>query len=150
MLEKDEHTHLGKIMDSNLNFNSDVREAIIKARRGIGIIRYLSKYVSTDVLDQIYKLYARLHLRKYHLDRLSPPRLTPRPLIFSVKIPTPGTAFLRKTPAPGSKKETKSPPLRENLSGSNAKISVKREHNCIQAVSFQIFHNCSFDNFLFS
>ena len=50
------------ILDSKLNFNSHVREAIIKARRGIGIIRYLSKYVSRDVLDQIYKLYVRPHL----------------------------------------------------------------------------------------
>ena len=32
------------------------------ARRGIGIICYLSKYISRDVLDQIYKLCVRLHL----------------------------------------------------------------------------------------
>ena len=57
-----EHTHLGMILDSKLNFNSHVREAIIKARRGIGIIRYLSKYVSRDALDQICKLYVRPHL----------------------------------------------------------------------------------------
>ena len=62
MVKKDEHTHLGMILDSKLNFNSHVSEAIIKARRGIGIIRYLSNYVSRDVLDQIYKLYVRLHL----------------------------------------------------------------------------------------
>ena len=36
VVKKDEHTHLGMILDSKLNFN--VREAIIKARRGIGII----------------------------------------------------------------------------------------------------------------
>ena len=57
-----EHKHLGMILDSKLNFHSHVREAIIKARRGIGIIRFLSKYVSRDVLDQIYKLYVRPHL----------------------------------------------------------------------------------------
>ena len=62
VVSKDKHTHLGMILDSKLNFNSHVREAIIKARRGIGIIRYLSKYVSRDVLDQIYKLYVRPHL----------------------------------------------------------------------------------------
>ena len=54
-----EHKHLGIILDSKLNFHSHIREAIIKARRGIGIIRFLSKYVSRDVLDQIYKLYLR-------------------------------------------------------------------------------------------
>ena len=53
VVKKDEHTHLGVISDYKLNFNSHVREAIIKARRGIGIIRYLSKYVSGDVHNQI-------------------------------------------------------------------------------------------------
>ena len=59
---KSEHKHLGMILDTKLNFQSHVREAICKARRGIGIIRYLSKYVSRDVLDQPYKLYVRPHL----------------------------------------------------------------------------------------
>ena len=57
-----EHKHLCMILDSKLNFHSHIREAIIKARRGIGIIRFLSKYVSRDVLDQIYKLYVRSYL----------------------------------------------------------------------------------------
>ena len=61
VVKKNEHTHLGMILDSKLNFNSHLREAIIKARRGIGIIRYLSKYVFRDVLDQIYKLYVWSH-----------------------------------------------------------------------------------------
>ena len=34
-----------------------MKEKIVSARRGIGVIRYLSKYVSRDVLDQMYKLY---------------------------------------------------------------------------------------------
>ena len=49
-------------LDSGLNFQSHVKEAIGKARRGIGMIRYLSKYVSRDVLDQVYQLYVRPHL----------------------------------------------------------------------------------------
>ena len=59
---KTEHEHLSTILDSELNFQSYVREAVIEARRGIGIIRYLSNYVSRDVLDQIYKFYVRSHL----------------------------------------------------------------------------------------
>ena len=62
MVKRDEHAHLGMTLDFKLNFNCHVREAIIKARRGIGIIRYLSEYVSRDVLDQICKLYIRSHL----------------------------------------------------------------------------------------
>ena len=59
---KDEHKHLGLILDSKLDFKSHIRQAILKARRGIGMIKYLSKYVSRDVLDQVYKLYVRPHL----------------------------------------------------------------------------------------
>ena len=57
-----EHKHLGMILDSKLSFQSHIREAIIKTRKGVGIIRFLSKYVSRDLLDQIYKLYVRPHL----------------------------------------------------------------------------------------
>ena len=59
---KAEHRHLGMILDSKLTFLSHIKEAIVKARRGIGIIRFLSKYVARDVLYQIYKLYVRPHL----------------------------------------------------------------------------------------
>ena len=41
--------------------------------------------------------YASINLTGYH----PPPGLTARPLIFSVKIPTSGTAFQCKTPTPG-------------------------------------------------
>ena len=51
-----------KILDSKLNFKSHIRQAILKAIRGTGMIKNLSKYVSRDVLDQVYKLYVRRHL----------------------------------------------------------------------------------------
>ena len=57
-----EHKHLGMILDFKLDFSAHVKEAIVKARRGIGLIRYMAKYVSRDVRDQIYKLYVRPHL----------------------------------------------------------------------------------------
>ena len=60
-MNKAEHRHLGMILDSKLTFLSHIKEAIVKARI-IGIIRFLSKYVARDVLDQIYKLYVRPHL----------------------------------------------------------------------------------------
>ena len=56
------HKHLGMQLDSKLNFETHIKEAIGKARRGIGKLRYLSKYVSKDVLDQVYKLYIRPNL----------------------------------------------------------------------------------------
>ena len=59
LVRKSQHKHLGMNLDSKLDFQSHIKEAIQKARRGI---RYLSKYVSRDVLDEIYKLYVRPHL----------------------------------------------------------------------------------------
>ena len=57
-----EHKHLGMILDSKLYIQSHIKEEIKKARRGIGIIKFLSKYISRDVLHQIYKLNVRPHL----------------------------------------------------------------------------------------
>ena len=57
-----DHKHIGLILDETFNFAEHIKEAIIKVRSGIGIIRFLSKYVHRDVLDQMYKLYVRPHL----------------------------------------------------------------------------------------
>ena len=54
--------HLGVYLDSRLNFSKHRREAIIKASKGISLLKYLSKYVSRKVLDLCYKLYVRPHL----------------------------------------------------------------------------------------
>ena len=62
VVTKSEQKHLGMILDSSLNFQSHVREKIVSARRGIGVIRYMSRYVTREVLDQMYKLYVRPHL----------------------------------------------------------------------------------------
>ena len=56
------HKHLGLILDEKLTFAEHVKEAILKAKRSIGIIRFLSRYVPRNVLDQMYKLYVRPHL----------------------------------------------------------------------------------------
>ena len=58
---KDEQTHLGLIPDSSLTFHSHIKDKTIKANRGIGMIRYLLKYLIRDVLDQLYKIYVRPH-----------------------------------------------------------------------------------------
>ena len=52
------HKHIGLVLDESLTF----AETVIKARRGVGIIRFMARYVHRDVLDQMYKLYVRPHL----------------------------------------------------------------------------------------
>ena len=64
---KQEQKRLGVILDSSLNFQSHVREKIVNARRGIGVIRYISGYVTSDILDQMYRLYIRLHLDSWNI-----------------------------------------------------------------------------------
>ena len=57
-----EHKHLGLILDSKLSFASHISEKISIARKGIGVLKYLSRYLSVQTLDQIYKMYVRPHL----------------------------------------------------------------------------------------
>jgi len=56
------HNHLGFILDSKLTFGSHINEKISKARKGLGIIKILSRYLSTKDLDLVFKMYVRPHL----------------------------------------------------------------------------------------
>ena len=58
----EEHKHLGVILDSKLSFASHIQTAITKSRQGIGMIKYLSKYLPCHTLNELYKLYVRTHL----------------------------------------------------------------------------------------
>ena len=57
-----EHKHLGLILDSKLTFRSHIKEKLAIARKGVGVIKYLSSYVPVKTLDQIYKIHVRPHL----------------------------------------------------------------------------------------
>ena len=89
---------------------------------------------------------AGINLTGYHLS--PPPGLTPEPLIFPVKIPADSVSV--QNSGPRVEKTKQSPHPGHGLPSSNAKISTKNEHNSVRVVSFQIFHNCPFDNFLFA
>ena len=45
-----------------MNFNKHIKEAILTARKGLSLLKYLSKFVSRNVLNLSYKLYVRPHL----------------------------------------------------------------------------------------
>ena len=62
VMKVDEHKHLGVVLDSRLTFSSHIQTAINKARRGIGMLRFLSNYLPRQTLNELYKLYVRLHL----------------------------------------------------------------------------------------
>ena len=58
----DEHKHLGIILDSKLSFSAHIKAAISKARKGVGLLKYLSKYLPRHTLNELFKLYVRPHL----------------------------------------------------------------------------------------
>ena len=58
----DEHKHLGIMLDSKLSFSSHIKSAISKMSKGIGLLKYLSKYLPGHTLNELYKLYVRRHL----------------------------------------------------------------------------------------
>ena len=57
-----EQKHLGLILDSGLSFEKHINEKIIKAKKNIGMLKYLSKFLPLKTLDQMYKALVRSHL----------------------------------------------------------------------------------------
>ena len=57
-----EHKHLGLTLQSNLSFERHLTEKITKAKRVIGILKHLSKFLPLKTLNQMYKALVRSHL----------------------------------------------------------------------------------------
>ena len=56
-----EHKHLGIVLDCKLSFNAHIKAAISKTKKGIGMLKFLSRYLPRHTLDQLYKLHVRPH-----------------------------------------------------------------------------------------
>ena len=52
-----EHKHMGIALDEQLDFQSHIKEMICRARKGMGLIWHVSKYLSRHVFHQIHKLH---------------------------------------------------------------------------------------------
>ena len=55
----------GLHLDNRLNFSKHIKEAVLKASKGVTLLKYLSNFVDRKVLDMCYKLYVRLHIIYY-------------------------------------------------------------------------------------
>ena len=53
----DEHKHLGIILDPKLSFSAHIKAVISKARKGIGLLKHLSKFLPRHALNELFKLY---------------------------------------------------------------------------------------------
>ena len=54
--------HLGLILDERLSFRLQIKEALQKAKKGLGLLKYMSRHVTRDVVDTMYAMYIRPHL----------------------------------------------------------------------------------------
>ena len=57
-----EQRNLGIILDSKFSFASHIKTVISKSRQGIGMLRFLSKFLPRHTLNEMYKLYVRPRL----------------------------------------------------------------------------------------
>ena len=62
VMKVDKHKHLGIILDSKLSFSVHIKAAISKEGKGVGLLKYLSKYLPRHTLSELFKLYVQPHL----------------------------------------------------------------------------------------
>ena len=74
-----EQKHLRLILHSGLSFKKHLNEKIIKAKKNIGIIKHLSKYLPVKTLHQMYKALVRPILDYCDIIYHIPPKINPPP-----------------------------------------------------------------------
>ena len=52
VMKVDEHKHLGIILDSKLSFSAHIHAVITRSRKGIGMLKFLSKYLPRNTLKR--------------------------------------------------------------------------------------------------
>ena len=57
-----EQKHLGLILKPNLSFEKHLHEKMTKAKKNVGIIKHLNKFLPFKTLNQMYKALVRSHL----------------------------------------------------------------------------------------
>ena len=57
-----EQKHLGLILEPKLSFVKHLHEKMIKAKKNIGILKHLSRFLPLKTLDHMYKALVRSHL----------------------------------------------------------------------------------------
>ena len=71
--------HLGIILDLTLFFDKHLNEKIIKAKKNVGMLKHLSKFLPLKTLVQIYKSLVHPHLDYYDIIYHKPPYLNQSP-----------------------------------------------------------------------
>jgi len=82
--EAEDQKHLGLTLDPKLTFCKHLHEKITKAKKIIGIIKHLSKYLPLKTLVQMYKTLVRPHLDYCDIIYHEPAVINPAPLGLSL------------------------------------------------------------------
>ena len=80
VVEVKDQKHLGLTLAPNLSFSKHIYEKMSKAKRNIGIIKHISKYLPLKTLDQMYKALVRSHLDYCDIIYHQPAKLNEPPL----------------------------------------------------------------------
>ena len=62
VIKVNEQKHLGRILQPGFSFEKHLNEKIIKAKKNIGLLKHLSKFLPLKTLDQMYKTLVRSHI----------------------------------------------------------------------------------------
>ena len=72
----EDHKHLGLVLDTSLSFGKHLHEKVIKAKKNLGVIKHLSRFLPLKTLCQMYKALVRSHLDYCDIIYHIPPRDT--------------------------------------------------------------------------
>ena len=79
-----DHKHLGLVFQPNLSFEKHLLEKMTKAKKNIGIIKHLNKFLPFKTLNQMYKALVRSHLDYCDVIYHMPPIIHQPPLGLSL------------------------------------------------------------------
>ena len=57
----DQHRHLGILLDSKLSFSAHIQAAVNKSIKAIRMLKFMSRYLPRNTLNELYKLCVQPH-----------------------------------------------------------------------------------------
>ena len=87
VVEVSDQKHLGLSLAPSLSFNKHIHEKLGKAKKIVGIIKHLSKYLPLKTLDQMYKALVRSHLDYCDIIYHEPSKVNQPPLGVTLTAP---------------------------------------------------------------
>ena len=79
--------HLGLTLTPSLSFNKHIHEKLSKAKKIIGIIKHISRFLPLKTLDQMYKALVRSHLDYCDIIYHQPTKVNQPPLGVTLTAP---------------------------------------------------------------